>query len=552
MKLSRSKRVSWLLAVGCWLIATSAYASPYLHDLTIRVVLNHHGDAQITETRQMDIDDEGTECYIGLANMGQSVVSNLSVKDETGREFTCIDEWDIDRSRDWKAGKCGIIQKRNGYELCWGLGDEGHRTYITTYTISSLVHAYPDADAIRHVFLDEGVRPKPAHVRMTIENADGTPFSPDSCGIWGFRFYGNLSFEDNSIVVESTEAFDESSALYVMVQFPKGMYEPTIQEDDTFEHKKQLAFEGSDYVSDDDTDWTDPENIIGVIVLLFSFFAPVIGGIWYFIYKLCARRRVNKNLMWYRDIPLNGNLQTANDILNAYKFGSSNYNNLLSACILKLIDLRAITIKPVQNKKGKMVNSFVINEFQDARNQHLLLRKLHTIFKLAAGDDTVLEPKELKSYMKSQSNESVTDSFINTLHTKTSISQYKDREAEVRQVFGLRKFLKEFTLLDERGVNEMKLWKDYMIYATLFGIADQVIKDMKKINPEFFNMDRVAAQMADDMTLPTINSALHASYTRAYMNKVSREQRASGHGGHSSWGGGGGGFSGGGGGGGVR
>ena len=53
----------------------------------------------------MDIDDEGTECYIGLANMGQSVVSNLSVKDETGREFTYIDEWDIDRSRDWKAGK---------------------------------------------------------------------------------------------------------------------------------------------------------------------------------------------------------------------------------------------------------------------------------------------------------------------------------------------------------------------------------------------------------------------------------------------------------------
>ena len=229
MKLLKSKKVSWLLAVGCWLIATSAYARPSLHDLTIRVVLNHHGDAQITETRQMDIDDEGTECYIGLANMGQSVVSNLSVKDETGREFTYIDEWDIDRSRDWKAGKCGIVQKRNGYELCWGLGDEGHRTYITTYTISSLVHAYSDADAIRHVFLDEGVHPKPAHVRMTIENADGTPFSPDSCAIWGFRFYGNLSLEDNNIVIESTEAFDESSALYVMVQFPKGMYETTIQ-----------------------------------------------------------------------------------------------------------------------------------------------------------------------------------------------------------------------------------------------------------------------------------------------------------------------------------
>ena len=91
-----------------------------------------------------------------------------------------------------------------------------------------------------------------------------------------------------------------------------------------------------------------------------------------------------------------------------------------------------------------------------------------------------------------------------------------------------------------------------MIYATLFGIADQVIKDMKKINPEYFNMDQVANQMADDMTLPMIYSSLHSSTSRAAANKAAREARASGGGGSSSWGGGGGGFSGGGGGGGVR
>ena len=122
----------------------------------------------------------------------------------------------------------------------------------------------------------------------------------------------------------------------------------------------------------------------------------------------------------------------------------------------------------------------------------------------------------------------------------------------MRQVFGLKKFLKEFTLLDERGVKEVALWKDYMIYATLFGIADQVISDMKKINPEYFNMDQVANQMADNMTLPMIRSTLLNSTSRAVANKAAREARASGRGGHSSWGGGGGGFSGGGFGGGVR
>ena len=527
-------------------------ARPVFHDLDIRVVLNHNGDALITETRQMDIDHEGSECYIGLSNMGQSTVGNLKVSDETGREFTCIDAWDINQSRSWKAGKCGIIKKRNGYELCWGLGENGRRTYITQYTISGLVRAYPDADAIRHVFLDEGVSPKPEHARITVMAADSTRFTEDDCGIWGFRFVGQLWFDsDGNIVVESSEALQENSALYLMVQFPKGMFEPDIQEDDTFEHKKELAFEGSDYASDDG-DISTGEAIIGIILLLLTWFLPIIGGLVYLWYVWRARRRANKDLLWYRDIPLNGNLQQANNILNAYRYFGTDYNKLLSACILKLIDLGAISIKQMPNKKGKMVGSFVINEFQDARNQPLLLRKLHTIFRQAAGNDTVLEPKELKSYMKSQSNESLTDSFINTLHTKTALSSYKDQLDLVRQVFGLRKFLKEFTLLDERSVHEVSLWKDYMIYATLFGIADQVIKEMKEINPEYFNMDRVAAQMADGMTLPIINSALHSSYSRAYIDKVNREHRASGGGGHSSWGGGGGGFSGGGGGGGIR
>ena len=82
-------------------------------------------------------------------------------------------------------------------------------------------------------------------------------------------------------------------------------------------------------------------------------------------------------------------MQQANDILNAYRYFGTDYNNLLSACILKLIDLRAIAIEQHPNKKGKMVGSFVIKEFKDARNQPLLLRKLHTIFKIAAGDDTI-------------------------------------------------------------------------------------------------------------------------------------------------------------------
>ena len=544
-------RSEWVLLLMLLASATSLSARPYLHSLDIRVVLSHNGDAHITETRVMDIDSEGTECYIGLGNMGGSEVRDLQVTDENGLEFTNIGDWDVDRSRDWKTGKCGIVYKHNGYELCWGLGESGSRTYTTRYVITSLVHAYPDADAIRHVFMDQDVSPKPDKARLSIEAEDSTLFSEENCGIWGFRFGGELSFEGGKIIVHNTEPFDYRGALYMMVRFDKGMFEQTIQEDDTFEHKKELAFEGSDYISEDE-EWTWEDTLILLAMIVGFFVVPIVGIIWYFIYVWRARKKVNKNLLWYRDIPLNGNLQQANDMINAYKYFGTDYNNLLSACILKLIDMGAISIEQRLNSKGKTDQLFVIHELKDQGDQPLLLRKIHSMFKTAAGEDTVLEPKELRSFMRSSKNESITDSFINTLHTKTSISNYKERLDDVRQVFGLKKFLKEFSLLDERHVNEVSLWKDYMIYATLFGIADQVIKDMKKINPEYFNMDQVANQMADNMTLPMIRSTLLNSTSRAVANKAAREARASGRGGHSSWGGGGGGFSGGGFGGGVR
>ena len=550
MKHLRSKIILLLMLAS----ATSLFARPQLHRLDIRVVLSPNGDARITETRQMSIDSEGTECYIGKGLIEGSEIRDLTVTDETGLQFENVGSWDIDRSRSWKEGKCGIVAKHGGCEICWGLGESGERTYITTYTLTGLVCSHPDADAIRHVFLDADVTPKPDECRLTIEaEADTLRFTEDNSGIWGFRFGGELGFADGKMVAYNTEPFGRSGALYIMCRFNKGMFQPWNQVDETFETKMNEAFEGSDYVGGYGDDEMTGEDIFALIMLVLGFFVlPVVGGIWYFIYVWRARKKVNKDLLWYRDIPLKGNLQQANDMLNAYRYFGTDYNNLLSACVLKLINMGAISIESRLNSKGKSEQNFVMHELPNAADQPLLLRKIHNIFKEAAGSDTVLEPRELKSYMRSTKNESITDSFINTLHTKTGITHYKDRLDEVRQVFGLKKFLKEFTLLDERGVNEVKLWKDYMIYATLFGIADQVISDMKKINPEYFNMDQVANQMADNMTLPMIRSTLLNSTSRAVANKAAREARASGRGGHSSWGGGGGGFSGGGFGGGVR
>ena len=112
-------------------MAINAFGGPQLHDLNIQVVLMKNGDALITERRQMTIDSEGTECYIGLANMGPSEIKDLSVTDESGVKFLNVD-WDVNESRSWKQMKCGIVETRHGYELCWVLVLMGRRPQRST------------------------------------------------------------------------------------------------------------------------------------------------------------------------------------------------------------------------------------------------------------------------------------------------------------------------------------------------------------------------------------------------------------------------------------
>lgn len=546
MKHSRSKILLLLVLLAS---ATGVFAGPRLNDLRIRVELQNNGDAIITETREMSIDSEGTECYIVIGNLKDSNIRDLTVKDETGREFENIGSWDIDRSRCWKEGKCGIVTKEKGYELCWGLGQSGNRTYITTYTVTNLVKAYPDADGFNYMFVAKDIKPLAQHVRLSIEPADTTHFSSSNTGIWGFRFRGSVDFENDSIVVvQTSEPFESASAMIVMCRFAKGMFQPAVEGEGTFEELKARALEGSDYTAEDDE---MSDLIAGIFAALTMIFGAALAVVPLFYGKRKLKKKATKDLLYFRDIPMNGDLQEANKAMNALKYFGNDYNNLLSACILKLINLGAISIDKQLTEKGKLVSNFVIHELPQDQNLSPLFIKLHKIFKEAAGSDTVLEPKELRNYMRSSSRDLTLDDFIDTLHQGNTHSYYKDKVPQLREMFGLKKYLEDFSLLNERHVQEVTLWKDYMVWATLFGIADQVIKDMKKINPEYFNMDVVANQMADDMTLPMIYATMHRSTAYASDSKAAREFRASGGGGSSSWGGGGG-FSGGGSGGGVR
>ena len=547
----------WIVAC---VLSLSAFAQHELHNLDIQVQLQPNGDAYITETRQMTVGSEGTECYIVVGNLNGSFVNDLSVKDETGRAYDYIGLWQINRSRDEKAGKCGIVQKDNGYELCWGIGAAGERTYVTSYVVTDLLRGYTESDGFNYMFVARDIQPYPKHVMLTITAADGTEINDSIANVWAFGYDGEVGFQDSCIVAESTEPFGSGYSMIVMAEFAKGIFTPEVQNTDSFATVKERAFEGSDYTmesNDSFDDWF--ERIIGWGVTIGCSLLILFGLIGWPIYWLWQKYQFNKDLQWYRELPFNGDLHKANDVLNVFKFAGKDHNKLLSALVAKLIADGGISVEPRTDSKGQVKPFFIIHELPEGAKRQPLLSKLHRIFKTAAGSDTVLEARELRDYMKNKANSSTTESFAKALHDSSmSIYSCKQQKDEVRKLLGLRKYLKEFSLLDERGLKEATLWKDYMVYATLFGISKQVIRDMRKINPEFFELDQVADQMVASMEVPAIYTVLHQGVSDAYISKLSKEYAASGGssrsfggGGHSSFGGGGG-FSGGGHGGGIR
>ncbi|MEG0620610.1 MAG: DUF2207 domain-containing protein, partial [Raoultibacter sp.] len=57
----------------------------------------------------------------------------------------------------------------------------------------------------------------------------------------------------------------------------------------------------------------------------------------------------------------------------------------------------------------------------------------------------------------------------------------------------LRNWLKDFSSLDERPPTDVKVWGEFMVYAYLFGVADQAIKNLKNTVPEIFEADGAMA-----------------------------------------------------------
>lgn len=112
---------------------------------------------------------------------------------------------------------------------------------------------------------------------------------------------------------------------------------------------------------------------------------------------------------------------------------------------------------------------------------------------------------------------------------------------EQEQWKAFKKYMEDFSYLDEKEVPELVLWEKYLVYATAFGIADKVLKQLKVKYPELNNQDTISNMVLFNAMYNA--NGLNANFINSISTSTSRMYSST----YSSGSGAGGGFSGGGG-----
>lgn len=540
----RKKLTAVFLACFCALLCTpAALASNRVPEMEITVALRSDGSAAVTQVWTAET-DEGTEFYLACKDSGYLTITDFSVSDPDGA-YAFVEDWNVNASFEEKARKCGMVETGDGVELCWGIGTYGPRRYTISYVLHGLAGAYSDADGFNHRFVDE-MSTFPTTVSLTVSSEDGTPLTEANCGIWAFGYDGSIWFENGVIRAKSDSPLESGQHMTVMVSLDKGILAPLRQADGSFEAVKERAFEDSDYEED-----AGPAEILIVVGILAAIAGAIALGATAAarMRKAKLNRRTNQ-VDYFRDAPNNGNLNVTHRLGTACELCRE--DSLLGAYLLRLIGNGALE----PEETGAHSPQVDLRLIRPPRSDNPYDDAFYTILEAAAGGDGVLQAKELERLC--DQNAKPLAGFVDSCRRdadRTMIragcyrgavcegvkSLTEQGQRQLDEILGLKRFLLDFSLIHERGVQETVIWQDYLIYAHLLGIADQVAPQIRKLYPE---------------ALPQVERfercISYAGYYNGYLySACAREQqrqqaaRSAGSGGSASFGGGGG-FSGGG------
>ncbi len=532
-----------------------AFAANQVNTIDIQAVIYEDGSMHITQSWEGRF-EEGTESYIPMNAPDYLSISELTVTDQNG-SYDTVPDWNIDWSFEEKARKCGIHDTDIGYEICFGISRYGQNRYTIAYKLDNAVGGYSDRDGVNFRFVNDGMNTTPTDVTLQIRIADGTPITDEIADVWGFGFAGEVGVENGSIVARTDTPIEAENHVTVLFSLDKGLLSPSRQEPGSFEEVRETAFSGSDY---DDAGSTGEEvsTFTALIMTLLSIGLPIWLIIWINrVKKKNAEKKWQKfseRFGYFREIPNEGNLSATYAL--GRMFDVCEDGAILATGMLRLIQLGCLSPVETQEtgfmgKTNETISLRLMGSHHDKMNEYD--EYLYTVLEGAAGSDATLQAKELENFANRndtllrayiQKHDSAGRDWLNQKHCMkrwNAPAKLTDLtpigEKELGELMGLKRYLMDFSLVAERGIKEMPIWRELLTYAMLFGIADQVAEQMKELYPA------LSSELADySQSVATAHSYHYLLYNNMKKAEEQREQekRSGGGGGFASFGGGGG------------
>lgn len=213
--------------------------------------------------------------------------------------------------------------------------------------------------------------------------------------------------------------------------------------------------------------------------------------------KSGSKKIENKNeIPYFRDIPFD-NLGDALWVGIHYNI-IENISDFIGAMILKWVKEDKIDIIEINGETALDMNKIFKTDDEFETQIYLILLG-------GCGPNRILESKELE-HLFNQNNKNINELFHKLEYTikeslitrgylkRTYLDEYFTKEKlEVtpyldecaKRLIGLKKFLLDFSNIENKESTSIHLWDDYLIYAQLLGITDKVSSELKSVYPDY-------------------------------------------------------------------
>ena len=434
-------------------------------------------------------------------NLGGYTVSDFYVSMD-GKPLKYVNNWGVGTIFGTK-GLYGYRRLINDIDLCFTTGDMKRHTFEVKYKVTNYIFNTYEEQVFYKKLINNG-----SFNNFSVKIRSDYYKFPDNMEIYGYGYDGDIDINDGIINIfgSGNTPFSYVSILGVLTKNGFNTSNMVYNFKDVYSYLEHANNEYDQYLM--------YKKVFGsrwlIIALIILLIILVIIGIRYvkkkinilngYGYKNNIEIDYNK-IDLFRDIPFNKDIYYAYTLIKINRIGYEECN-LLSAIILKWINEKKIVLS-----KNNSLNYFDLTS-KPVFDDELEDRLFDMMYE--ASNNGILETMELHDWAKHYNSKflslfsMIEDRYVNSLkldmHIYHRVTKEECRSRYVMdekvyqdslKLYGLKKYLEEFSKMDVKEVMEVKLWEEYLMFACLFGIADQVSIQLKHIHPDIEELDEL-------------------------------------------------------------